>query len=377
MKTKLIMAVCFIAACVTMMSCGGGKKQSQAAEEVAAMSIDEVMEKAIDLVEQTVVIEGVCTHTCSHGAKKMFLVGSDDTKTLRIEAGELGAFDTKVVNNVVTVKGTLKEERIDEAYLQDWEARLKAQTEEKHGNGEGEGGCDTKRTLVVKLPIHPKAVLLTSVPRLLPKRKQPARNTCHSIMSLLLHTKSMSKGATFRKWSRILHRDVSYLFAGMILIYALSGILMNHRGDLNPHYSVSLREYQVEVDLTDKAKVDKALVLTLLEPLGEAGNYTKHYFPKEGQLKVFLKGGSSLVVDTQTGTAVYESLKRRPLLSDMVKLHYNPSKWWTIFSDAFAVCLILITLTGMVMLKGPKGFWGRGGILFIIGIVIPVLFLVL
>ena len=144
MKTKLMMAALFVAACFTMMSCGGGKKQAQNAEEVA-MSIDEVMEKAADLVEQTVVIEGVCTHTCSHGAKKMFLVGSDDSKTLRIEAGELGAFDTKVVNNVVTVKGIIKEERIDEAYLQDWEARMKAQTEEKHGNGDGEGGCDTEK----------------------------------------------------------------------------------------------------------------------------------------------------------------------------------------------------------------------------------------
>ena len=43
----------------------------------------------------------------------------------------------------------------------------------------------------------------------------------------------------------------------------------------------------------------------------------------------------------------------------------------------FPVCLILITITGMVMLKGPKGFWGRGGILFVIGVVIPILFLVL
>ena len=140
----MMMAALFVAACFTMTSCGGGKKQAQNAEEVA-MSIDEVMEKAADLVEQTIVLEGVCTHTCSHGAKKMFLVGSDDSKTLRIEAGELGAFDTKVVNNVVTVKGTLKEERIDEAYLQDWEARVKAQTEEKHGNGDGEGGCDTEK----------------------------------------------------------------------------------------------------------------------------------------------------------------------------------------------------------------------------------------
>ena len=65
--------------------------------------------------------------------------------------------------------------------------------------------------------------------------------------------KSMSK---IRKWSRILHRDVSYLFAGMILIYALSGILMNHRGDLNPHYSVDRQEYKVAADLSDKAKID-------------------------------------------------------------------------------------------------------------------------
>ena len=146
MKTKLMVAAVMIAACFTMTSCGNSKKQqAQSAEQVAtaALSIDEVMAKAADLVDQTVTIEGVCTHTCSHGAKKMFLVGSDDSKTLRIEAGELGAFDTKVVNNNVTVKGILKEERIDEAYLVDWENRLKANTQEHHGNGEG--GCDTEK----------------------------------------------------------------------------------------------------------------------------------------------------------------------------------------------------------------------------------------
>ena len=145
MKTKWMVAVAMIAACLVMVSCGGGKKQQAAEEAVVTMSIDDVMAKASGLVEQEVTIEGVCTHTCSHGAKKMFLVGSDDTKTLRIEAGELGAFDTKVVNNVVTVKGIIKEERIDEAYLVDWETRLKNQTEEKHGNEEGEGGCDTEK----------------------------------------------------------------------------------------------------------------------------------------------------------------------------------------------------------------------------------------
>lgn len=185
------------------------------------------------------------------------------------------------------------------------------------------------------------------------------------------------KGTVIRKWSRYIHRDMSYLFAGMILIYALSGILMNHRGDLNPHYTVTCREYRVETDLSDKSKVDKQLVLSLLDAIDETENYTKHYFPKEGEMKVFLKGGSSLVVNTKTGEAVYEQLKRRPLLSDMVKLHYNPGRWWTCFSDIFAVSLILITLTGLMMIKGSKGFWGRGGILFVIGILVPILFLIL
>ena len=62
----------------------------------------------------------------------------------------------------------------------------------------------------------------------------------------------MSKGSAFRKWSRIIHRDISYLFAGMILIYAFSGILMNHRSDLNPHYSVEVQEFKVTQDLSVK-----------------------------------------------------------------------------------------------------------------------------
>ena len=145
MKAKWMVAVTLFAACLVMVSCGGKKQQAQTEEVATALSIDGVMAKAAGLVDQEVTIEGVCTHTCSHGAKKMFLVGSDDTKTLRVEAGELGAFDTKVVNNIVTVKGIIKEERIDEAYLVDWENRLKNKTAEKHGNEEGEGGCDTEK----------------------------------------------------------------------------------------------------------------------------------------------------------------------------------------------------------------------------------------
>ncbi len=185
---------------------------------------------------------------------------------------------------------------------------------------------------------------------------------------------SSNPAQQLRKVSRFLHRELSFLFAGMVLIYATSGIVMNHRNTINPNYSVEQRKVTVE-SLPAQQQVTKADVLRVLEPLDEAKSYTKHYFPQKDVMKVFLKGGSSLVVNLSTREAVYEKLTPRPVLSAITKLHYNPGHWWTAFADLFAGALILITFTGLIMLKGPKGLWGRGGIELIIGIAIPLIFL--
>lgn len=179
-----------------------------------------------------------------------------------------------------------------------------------------------------------------------------------------------------RRWFRLLHRDLSFLFSGMVLIYAISGIYMNHRDTINPHYNVTLTEHTL-TNLPSQAEMTREAVEEIMADMEVSEKYTKHYFPKQNHLKVFLKGGSSLVVDLTSGEAQYESLRRRPLVSTMTTLHYNPGKWWTWFADTFAVALILITLTGIFMLKGNKGLWGRGGIELIIGIAIPIALLLL
>ena len=79
----------------------------------------------------------------------------------------------------------------------------------------------------------------------------------------------------------------------------------------------------------------------------------------------------------QSGKAVYEALKMRPIISQFNWLHYNPGKGWTVFSDIFAVSLIIITLTGIFINKGKKGVLGRGGIELLAGIIIPILFILL
>ena len=149
MKTKkLTIAIAIVAMTFIGTSCGN-KQQKSASEATteqsasSALEIDSLLANAESLAGQEVTIEGVCTHTCKHGAKKIFLMGSDDTQTIRVEAAKLGSFDTKCVNSIVRVTGTLKEQRVDEAYLQQWESRLKAAAAEKHG--EGETGCSTEK----------------------------------------------------------------------------------------------------------------------------------------------------------------------------------------------------------------------------------------
>ena len=142
-----MVAAAFMAAMVMITSCGNSNKQSQSeqTEQAApsALSIDDLLSDADSLVNKEVTIEGICTHTCKHGAKKIFLRGSDDSHTLRIDAGELGAFDTACVNKQVLIVGTLSEERIDEAYLQRWEERLKENNAVQHGDSEA--GCATEK----------------------------------------------------------------------------------------------------------------------------------------------------------------------------------------------------------------------------------------
>ena len=124
-------------------SCGdnSNKNKEQASAEKmtpTALEVDQVLADPDSLVGDTIEIEGICTHICNHGGGKIFLMGSDDTKTLRVEAGEsIGSFPQETVNSIVRVTGVLVEDRIDEDYLAQWEAQIADQTKET----QGEGGC--------------------------------------------------------------------------------------------------------------------------------------------------------------------------------------------------------------------------------------------
>ena len=78
-----------------------------------------------------------------------------------------------------------------------------------------------------------------------------------------------------------------------------------------------------------------------------------------------------------TGQGVYESVRRRPVFYRINCLHINPERAWLVFSDAFAVALIVVSLTGVFVLRGRKGITGRGAIFAAAGLLVPLMFLLL
>jgi len=128
-----------------LFSCKGNTVDAteQDAPQAKTMQVDEVLAKLDTMVGDTVTVEGLCMHLCRHSGRKMFLMGSDDTQILRVESVELGEpFKQECLEHIVTVKGIVREERIDEDYLQEWEKQLQEQ-EPQHG--EGAEGCGAEK----------------------------------------------------------------------------------------------------------------------------------------------------------------------------------------------------------------------------------------
>lgn len=181
----------------------------------------------------------------------------------------------------------------------------------------------------------------------------------------------MSK--VIRKWNRWIHRDLGYFFAGMIIIYGLSGIALNHIDDWDPSYYLVNEKEEVE-------KLPEGTVLNLddmkekMKDWKIKKNPLKHYYPKPNNIKVFYKGGSLVYYQTE-GIIHIEGTERRPIFHAVNWLHYNPNNIWKWYSDFFAVALILLSISGLFILRGKHGLAKRGKWLLGVGILIPLVFL--
>ena len=178
---------------------------------------------------------------------------------------------------------------------------------------------------------------------------------------------------TLSKLNRITHRDIGYLIAGMTIIYSLSGIALNHKNNWNPNYLVDAVEFSTD-SKPDRNTFNDDCAKTILNSIPGDPVYKTFHFPTGDRLTIFIEGGF-VQINTATGKGIVERIKKRPLFYQINFLHYNPGRWWKYFSDIFCLALILVTITGLFIIKGRNGITRRGAILTIIGIILPLLFL--
>jgi len=175
------------------------------------------------------------------------------------------------------------------------------------------------------------------------------------------------------RFNRVTHRDIGYLIAGMTIIYALSGIALNHKNDWNPNYIIENRSFTTDIPVS-RERFDDAAAGEILKKIPGNPEYKTFYYPSGNILTIFVNDGS-VRINTGTGEGTIERISKRPLFFQINFLHYNPGRWWKYFSDIFCASLIFVTVTGLFLVKGKNGITRRGAVLTAIGVIVPLLFL--
>ena len=175
----------------------------------------------------------------------------------------------------------------------------------------------------------------------------------------------------FRKICRTLHREFGFLVVGLTLVYAISGIAVNHAHHWDANYQRTLTVERMEPVGLGPTEEIRPLVLERLA-LGQEVKNT--WRADSTTLQVFVEGGG-YDVDLATGEIVQRGFRKRPLLFDLNFMHLNSGKApWTGIADVYAGILIVLALTGIFLVKGRKGLAGRGGVMLALGVLLPVVY---
>ncbi|MCB9259723.1 MAG: PepSY-associated TM helix domain-containing protein [Ignavibacteriales bacterium] len=179
-----------------------------------------------------------------------------------------------------------------------------------------------------------------------------------------------------RKLIRLLHRDVGYVAFGLTIIYSISGIAVNHVNDWNPNYIIGKDTLIVSSGI-DSTLTSEQIVEHLTESFSITDSIKSFFRSSPTTIDIFFDK-KTLSTNLKTRIAVIETVESRTVFHESNFLHLNhPKKLWTWIADLFAVALIFLAITGIFMIKGKKGISGRGKWFILIGILIPIVFLLL
>jgi uncharacterized protein len=173
---------------------------------------------------------------------------------------------------------------------------------------------------------------------------------------------------------RAMHRDAGYLAVGLTVIYALSGLAVNHVAD---YTDGDANFVKIERDLTlGKLTGDEAAIAeTVRTKLGIKDKPKEAFQTGKDEIQISWDK-RTIVVHPSTGALHEEAQEPRFFIRFANWLHLNRGKKaWTYIADAYAIVLLGLALSGLFMIPGRKGLLGRGAVLAIVGALIPVVYI--
>ncbi len=178
----------------------------------------------------------------------------------------------------------------------------------------------------------------------------------------------------FRKICRWLHRELGFFAVGLTLVYAISGIVLNHSHHWDPNYSPTEDSWFIEAPGTGRTEDIREMVISSLQinvPVENTWRASKTEF------QVFVDRGQ-YDINLETGQVLKSGFKKRPFLFDLNFMHLNAGKsFWTVVADVFAGIMIVLAISGVFLIKGRRGLLGRGGVLMVVGIILPIVYALL
>jgi len=173
---------------------------------------------------------------------------------------------------------------------------------------------------------------------------------------------------------RSIHRDLGYLYVGLIISFAFSGIMMNHREHWHPEkYTINVTEIQKE--FPQDVAITEDLVRSFVNKDLHIKDKVKRHFVRKGKLKVSCEN-HDIELNIESGKGEIVEFHKTPFISHIMTLHKSNSDWWIYYSDIFALSLITIAVSGILIIaKGKYSFKVRGWKLALAGLVFPIVFL--
>lgn len=162
-------------------------------------------------------------------------------------------------------------------------------------------------------------------------------------------------------YMRVLHRDIGFLLIGLIVIYAISGVVLTFR---NTDYFKS--EKQIEQQLEPNLKANE---------VGQALRMRRFNVESETAESILFSSGT---YNKETGVTIYTVNELPIILEKFNTLHKSNSNSATgLFSIVVGILLLFLAISSFWMFKTCTRQFKRGMILTATGIIISVVLILI